>query len=113
MIVTVPLVRSPRCRLVLSLVLLAGFLSEIGAAAPEGKRYAVLVGVNRYEHGGLTPLRFAENDATELARLLEKAGYEVTLLTTSAKAKSRQPTRENIESRLRSVLEKCKRGDAV
>ena len=48
-----------------------------------GKKYAVLVGVNKYQHGKLQTLRFAEADVIELKKVLA-ADYEVTLLTGSA-----------------------------
>jgi formylglycine-generating enzyme required for sulfatase activity len=52
-----------------------------GRAGPAGKKIALVVGINKYHHGGLGELQFAEADAKDLADLLKKAGYEVTLLT--------------------------------
>jgi formylglycine-generating enzyme required for sulfatase activity len=91
----------------------AGVLLPTWGQGPAGKKYAVVVGINRYAHKKLTPLKYAENDATALAEVLTRAGYEVVLLTDSAKKASLQPTRANIEARLREVLEKCRGGETV
>src|SRR5262245_36105281 len=51
---------------------------------PEGRRYALLVGVGQYSKDQLTPLKFPERDVEELARVLEEAGYpkdNVVLMT--------------------------------
>jgi len=48
------------------------------------KKYALLVGVNKYEHAEMNrpqPLQYAEADVTELAELLRASDYEVDLLT--------------------------------
>src|ERR1700704_3691701 len=47
----------------------------------EGTRYALLAGVNDYDHGNLQKLNYAVNDVAELADVLKGAGYSVTLLT--------------------------------
>jgi hypothetical protein len=88
------------------------------AAGQDAKptRYAVLVGVNRYEHEKKLPdLKYAENDVVALGKLLKGAGYQVTLLTSAAGAKDKkdEPTKANIEARLKAVLKKCRRGDTV
>jgi tetratricopeptide (TPR) repeat protein len=100
--------------------LLAGLLLALAAwpawgQAAKGKRYAVLIGINAYEHPRLRKLRYAENDAAQLARLLRRAGYEVVLLTGAEGARNarQQPTRANIEARLDEVLRRCRRGDTV
>jgi formylglycine-generating enzyme required for sulfatase activity len=77
------------------------------------KRYAVLVGINRYEHDKLKPLQFAEADVKELKDVLTKADYEVTLLTGSAREDGLRPTKENIERHVHDVLRKCRRGDTA
>jgi formylglycine-generating enzyme required for sulfatase activity len=79
------------------------------------KNYAVLVGVNRYEHARLAQLKYAENDAAALADVLKRAGYEVTLLTGAAGGKNKKhaPTKANIEAHLKAVLKKCRPGDTV
>jgi hypothetical protein len=63
----------------------------------EPRQYALLVGVNAYDNAKFPALRFAINDATKLAALLEKYGYAVQLLTDQTE---RKPTRANIEAAL-------------
>jgi formylglycine-generating enzyme required for sulfatase activity len=88
-------------------------LGQTGKAKP-GK-YAVLVGINQYDHRKLGRLKYAENDAVALGKLLKGAGYEVLLLTPGEGARDakRKPTKANIEARLKEVLRKCGRGDTV
>src|SRR5438874_4525873 len=68
------------------------------AAPPQGKRYAVLVGVKEYHHGKLKDLDYPEADVEELAKVLERAGYEVVLLTGAEGRRDdgRRPTLANI-----------------
>src|SRR5258708_7585886 len=68
------------------------------AQPEEGKKSALLVGVKAYDHFKLSPLKYTENDVTELALLLRPAGFDITLLTDSEgkKDKARKPTTENI-----------------
>jgi formylglycine-generating enzyme required for sulfatase activity len=104
----------PSLRFALALALAAGLaLPLLPAQAPAGKKYAVLVGVKTYEHSKLGELPYAENDVTELAELLGKHGYHVTLLRSGAEDKNLRPTLANINARLAEVLEKCKRDDLV
>lgn len=52
------------------------------SAAP--KKYALLIGVNKYDHAEMNrpqPLEYAEADVTEFSELLKSSGYEVDLLT--------------------------------
>jgi uncharacterized caspase-like protein len=83
---------------------------------PACKKYALLVGINRYQHEKKLPdLKYAENDVIALGKRLNSAGYRVTLLTGVAgiKDKKHEPTKANIEARLKEVLGKCRRGDTV
>jgi formylglycine-generating enzyme required for sulfatase activity len=81
--------------------------------AKKGKKYAVLVGVNHYEHDKLPPLKYAENDVVALGAILAKHEYEVTLLTAAdgAKKPDRLPTKANIDAHIKRVLDKFRRGD--
>jgi formylglycine-generating enzyme required for sulfatase activity len=88
-------------------------LPLVWAQPPAGKKYAVLVGVNRYQHDQLKKLSYAEADVADLADLLRKAGYQVTLLTGSAQDEGLLPTKQNIERRMRQVLDGCREGDTV
>jgi carboxymethylenebutenolidase len=70
------------------------------------RKYALLVGVNAYDNAKFPALRFAVNDATKLAALLEKNGYTVQLLTDQTE---RKPTRVNIEAVLAEFFGKYNR----
>src|SRR2546423_11105998 len=64
-----------------ALPLVAMSLPVLFAQAPAGKKYALLVGINVYNHANFAELSFAENDATELGVVLKQHGYAVTTLT--------------------------------
>lgn len=72
---------------------------EIKGLPAKAKRWALIIGVDRYEEENITPLSGATNDANELARALkEHAGFDenqIIVLTNEQKA-SKQPTRRNI-----------------
>jgi carboxyl-terminal processing protease len=80
-----------------------------------GRKYAVLVGVQEYKHEKLPALQYSENDVVELAKVLRKAGYFVTLLCDSVGKKDAAlvPTKTNIERAVKETLRKCDRGDTV
>lgn len=65
----------------------------------ESKRWALVIGVDQYKDGNISPLKGAANDAKTLARsLTENAGFppdQVILLATD-QPEMRQPTRINI-----------------
>lgn len=91
-----------------------------GAIVPaaEGKRYAVLVGVENYLHPKLrepAPLKYSVDDALSLAEVLKERGYVVTLMTddTGKQAERLMPTRANIEREIAEVLEACQPEDTV
>jgi TPR repeat protein len=99
-----------------ALLLSLGFaVSPVGAAEAQGRRFALLVGVNEYRHASLPNLRYAENDVSEMAALLKRAHFEVVLLTGGAGKTdpSRRPTRANIERQLQVLLERCSKQDTV
>ena len=108
-------------RLVLGLVTLvsAGLLACVMLAdePKEGRRYALVVGVQNYEGTALGNLRYCDNDAAGLADALEKLGYHVTLMTRPEwKAKDRDdllPTADNILDNLKAILLNRKRADTV
>ena len=89
------------------------FCSVTIAAEAEGKKYAVLVGVNDYVR--LTNLRYTKNDIEALRNELYKIGFEqknVYCLISGAEEKNR-PTKENIEIVIETVLKLAKAGDTV
>ena len=104
--------RLPLCLAALAAFCSAGSPPACYAAEPVSKKYAVLVGVNGYQHEKLSRLAYAEADVTALGAILEQSGYRVTLLTGSS-ADERAPTKANVERQLKRVLAGCKRGDMV
>jgi formylglycine-generating enzyme required for sulfatase activity len=84
-------------------------------APPEVRKFALVVGANKYDSAVLPPLKYAENDAEELARALKDAGFTVRLLTTrlGKKKKADAPTAANVRKELAALLEGRKRGDTV
>jgi len=68
----------------LALLPMASTYGRAIADEPAGKRVSLLVGVNKYDKRLFNDLSYAERDVEEMATVLEKAGYEVQLLTGSA-----------------------------
>ncbi|MCE9533118.1 MAG: SUMF1/EgtB/PvdO family nonheme iron enzyme [Planctomycetes bacterium] len=93
-----------------SYLLVAFLLTSSSSVLAEGKKYALLVGVNEYDHGDLAKLDYAVNDAAKLADLLKKHEYDVSLLTDSTAGK---PTKMNIEAALDEILGKYKKNDTL
>jgi hypothetical protein len=79
---------------------------SIKALPAQGKRYALVIGVDRYADTQITTLGGASNDARTLASaLIQYAGFpseQVTLLASDQPAE-RQPTRGNILRRLSNL----------
>jgi len=76
-------------------------LPQIGAA--QAKKYALLVGVNKYEHTEMnqpSPLAYAEADVVEMAELLRASGYEVDLLV------GPKATREAVAAAIKGLAKK-------
>jgi formylglycine-generating enzyme required for sulfatase activity len=108
-----------RCHPCQSLAVLAAALLLAGLALCQSdskpRKIAVLVGVKAYNHADLPDLEFTENDVTDLGDLLRQAGYQVTLLTTTAGAKDarRKPTLANIRRELEAALKDVTKYDTV
>ncbi|MFZ4629868.1 MAG: caspase family protein, partial [Blastocatellia bacterium] len=81
---------------------------EVTAWPSREKRYALLVGVNTYEHSQITPLIGAANDMVLLEEALVKYGGfdrdRVVRLTTDATEPMSRPTAANILEKLSNVL---------
>jgi formylglycine-generating enzyme required for sulfatase activity len=92
------------CRYFLSVLLL--LLSVVTAHAAD--KYALLVGVTKYEHSRMNdrPLKYPEADATAVAQALQRGGYEVLVLNGS------KATQAAITDALR-VLERQSNTDGV
>lgn len=71
-------------------ILCAMFLLPTVSLA-EGKKYALLVGVAKYDPSQLNRLQFAEDDATEMGKVLEKLGFEVVVMTAQQSVPERVP----------------------
>ncbi len=80
---------------------------DVKALPASARRYALIIGVDKYNDGGISNLDGATNDAKAIQEALIKyAGFlkeQVTLLTTD-QPPSLQPTRSNILSRLDHLL---------
>lgn len=89
--------------------------TQVAWAQPEqaeGKKIAVLVGVNNYQNRKLPNLEYAEKDMNDLSAILKRSGFDVRLLLGSSKGKE-QATRENIEFALLDVLKGVGKSDMV
>jgi len=68
------------------------------------KRWAFLVGVNRYRDPHFGSLKFCVNDVVELERVLIQLGYTVKCLHDELDSESHLfPTRDNVEAELTAV----------
>jgi formylglycine-generating enzyme required for sulfatase activity len=86
------------------------------AQTSTGKKHAVIVGVRDYLASTLDPLKYTENDAEELAKVLqEQGGFAVRVLTTTRgeKSKERAPTAANIRASIKALLKGRSRHDTV
>src|SRR4051812_22969358 len=63
-------------------------------------RFALLVGIDDFDHADLKKLQYAENDMLELQTVLRNAGYQVELLAGKAATKKR------FEAELRAVTDR-------
>src|SRR5262249_48991486 len=82
--------------------------------AAKGKRYALLVGVKSYKHDSLPDLKYAENDAEQMAKALARFD-EVVVLTSSRSDKDdkAKPTAANVRAQLKRLLDKAGKDDSV
>ena len=81
------------------------FISGVFAQTP--KKYAFVVGVNKYQRRGFDELRFPENDAKELAAALRKLRFEVVELRGEA------ATRQALETQLLAMLKPATQEDVI
>lgn len=66
-------------------------LAALVHPAQAGKKYALVVGVERYNPSQLTSLQFAENDAVAMGQALQKLGFDVVVMTRQADIPERVP----------------------
>jgi uncharacterized caspase-like protein len=93
-------------------------LAPAGPDEAKGKKYALLVGVTDYDSSKLPPLKYTENDAVELEKLLgsKSAGFHHVRVLTSARGKQDRkdaPTAANVRAALAEVTAKRTRHDSV
>lgn len=83
--------------------------------AQDGRKLALLVGVKNYEHAQLDPLKYSENDVSELGTLLKKSGFTTVVLCDSAgrQSPSLNPTCGNIKKQLAQLVKSGKRTDTI
>jgi TPR repeat protein len=91
--------------------------AALAPAAENGKRYALLVGVRKYDSIKFDALRYTENDVEELGKLLSARGgfTSVRLLTTTRgeKSKADAPTADNVRAALKALLARKTRHDLL
>ena len=77
-------------------------------------RYAVLVGVEKYNPGTFENLKYSEEDATRLGEVLKDYGYRTTVMTSDADSAKMQPYEAaNILSAIKSRVNSCAKGDTL
>ena len=70
--------------------LLAWSVAPPASAQAPPKKHALLVGLDRYLRSlSVPPLQFAQNDVRELKAVLEKRGFEVTMVLNSDASRAR------------------------
>jgi len=98
-------------RLVGILGLLLVTLTSSSLRAEEGKKYAILIGINKYEKRGFDNLQFAEKDVDDLEELL-KDNFEITKLKGSLTGRSKA-NKENILAAFQTVFAKMTKEDTL
>src|SRR5205085_10327438 len=78
----------------------------------DGKKVALLIGVNKYDKRGFHDLAYAERDVEELGQVLSQGGYEIHLLTGGA-AGEKRATLENVHKAIDAVLKGRTKKDLV
>ena len=90
-------------------------MSPAHAAEQSGKRYALVVGINGYEHLG--KLEYCRQDAEAVAKVLvERAGFgqkRVCLIADGQEKKANQPTYTNLLRRFKQFTSLPKKGDTL
>ncbi|MCU0552313.1 MAG: caspase family protein [Leptolyngbya sp. Prado105] len=82
------------------------------APNPIQKRWAFLVGIDRFDDPQVNRLNFCVNDVLALKEILEKLDYIVVTLHDQQEA-HRQPTRDNVEAELQQLCEMVEKDDLL
>lgn len=102
-------------RKILTILLMVSLAAGARAEAT-GRKWAVVIGINRYENPGITPLRYAEADARTLADALVKYGgfqeKDVFVLTTD-RSGYEFPTRTNVAFRFDFLIKNMGPNDTL
>lgn len=94
------------------LLLILAIVSLSPAQSFKGKRWAILIGIDKYEDNALAPLQFAVADARLMEQTLTSAGFDrVVLLTSDSSDSSAQPKRSTILGRLAQMADLIKPED--
>lgn len=106
-------------RLAAVLACLSLLALQPATALAAGKRYALLVGVEKYRHAKLDDLKYCGDDVLALEKILTPQGYRCLVLRNESDAKASQPpaaiapTAANIEAGLKSMLSVAGKEDLV
>jgi hypothetical protein len=105
----------PLGRLLIPLFLVAAVAAAMAEPAKRPPRqYAIVVGIDQYEHPEVTPLRFAVADAHGMAQTLRALGYdEVFELTGNKPTADDYPNRTNIIFRLEWLQKRLRPEDSL
>ncbi|MCC7420838.1 MAG: caspase family protein [Planctomycetaceae bacterium] len=97
--------------------LIALLSSPAGLPAAEGRKLALLVGVEQYDHSKLGLLDFCGDDVATLEAVLTKQGFRCVVLRNEKKDPqpdaNTPPTAANINRALTALLEKVTRHDLI
>jgi sulfatase modifying factor 1 len=85
---------------------------KASARAP-ARRVALLVGINEYQRRGFDPLRWSENDVTEVRQELVRLGFDRVVLMTGSTEGELRATKDNILTQLRALLADVGKNDVV
>ena len=98
--------------LIFSLLVLVSVLGSPVQA--QGKKYALLVGVETYDPAVLNKLEFAEDDVLAIAKSLEKQGFDCIVMTRQSDVSARRPTTpQKITDQLDKRLQGLEASDTV
>jgi uncharacterized caspase-like protein len=100
-------------------MLLTALASARGQENPRGKKYALLIAVDKYEKGSMLPgLPFPRRDVEDLAALFIGAGYDKDNVVVMTKERGLDdfdlmPTADHLRNQLALLLDQLKPGDSV
>lgn len=90
----------------------------VRAAADEGRRYALLVGVQQYDSEDMDDLRFTENDVEKLSEVLQRKPKPYSRIVVMTRERGQKdtsllPTAANIRKQLEKLAAKCDKEDVL